>query len=117
MTAVKKKRAAGPGRPPGRKNNATLDKERRIRREMAKAQDELSLEQIESMDAVDTMQFVMRHYLRAANYAGAASIARDLASFQRPKISSTTADVPLPSDMEADPIPTPDEEGPENPIL
>jgi hypothetical protein len=74
-----KKRRPGPGTPPGRRNDATLDKIRRLKREMAKAADDLSPDAISKMDAVQVLEFVMHSYMRSQNYSGAASIARDLA--------------------------------------
>jgi hypothetical protein len=121
LMPVKPKGHAGPGRPKGRKNNSTIEKERRIRRELAKVKDELSHEQIDQMDGVDTLIYVMRCYLRSQNLAGAASIARDLAPFQRPKVASMSSETPLPEDLEPDVPAQPDfdaqtGDGPTNPI-
>jgi hypothetical protein len=109
------------GRPPGRKNDKTLDKERRIRREMAKVKDTLSDAEIDAMDATDVMRFVMHSYLRSQNFAGAASIARDLAPYQKPKVASMSSETPLPEDLEPDAPAEPDfdaqtGDGPANPI-
>ena len=84
---------------------------------MAKAHDALTDAQIDDMDAVATMEFVMRNYLRSENFAGAVSVARDLAPYQKPKVASTTPNTPLPEDMEPDPPAQPDEAGPERPIV
>ncbi len=89
---------------------------------MTKAADTLTDAAINEMDATDVMQFVMRSYMRSQNYAGAVSVARDLAPFQRPKVASMQPNEPLPEDLQPDQAPTPDYDaqtgqGPATPIL
>jgi hypothetical protein len=108
----------GSGRPPGALNRKTIARQRRIQREMQKVLATIPHDQIESMDAVDTLRFAMHAYLKSNDLAAAVSVARDLAPYQRPKVATTPPDAaPLPEDLAPDPPPTNDEEGPEHPIL
>jgi hypothetical protein len=96
----------------------TLERQRNLLREIEAALASMPAEQIDGMDSVQILEYAMRAYMRAGNLDKAVMVAKELGPYQRSKMSSTTGDsVPLPEDLQPDPPPTPDSEGPEHPVL
>jgi len=106
----------GSGRKTGTKNRKTLEREAAARAALDSMLGELTPEQIEAMQPLDVLLWAMRLQLKIGNIMGAASVAEKAAGFVHPKISSNALEQPLPQDMQPDPIPEPDEIGPEHPV-
>jgi hypothetical protein len=106
----------GKGRPPGRKNNKTLVREKKLLLEVEKHATAIS--NIDPMDPLAVMENVMASRFRSGDLAGALAAARELAPYRAAKLSSIAPDsVPLSEDLLPDPPPTPDQRGPDRPIL
>ena len=106
----------GAGRKAGSRNKRTIERERRIQKELTKSLARMPDGEIDEIDAVGCLEWAMRCYLRAADLDKAVSVARDLAPYQRPKISSSEATLPLPADMQPEQDAAPDEPAPEHVI-
>ena len=70
------------------------------------------------MGPFEAMEFALRTYLCAGNLAGAIAIAQEMLPYVKPKVGALAPDTaPLPEDLQPDPVPQADEEGPAEPIL
>ena len=107
----------GAGRPPGRKNKRTLEREYAAKNAIDETLARLTGEEIERLKPLDIMILAMHLMLKSGNLMGAASVAEKAAPYIHAKIASWMPDTPLPEDLVGDPKPQPDEPGPENPIL
>jgi hypothetical protein len=120
MTETPKRRGGvrpGAGRPAGRKNKKTLLVEAKQRNVIDEKLSRLTGEEIERLTPLEVMQLGMHLLLRAGNITAAVATAEKLAPFIHPKMSSSDMVQPLPQDLASDPVPAPDEPGPENPVF
>ena len=107
----------GAGRPPGHKNKKTIAKEFAQRNVIDETLSRLTGEEIERLTPLQIMELGMHLMLKAGNITAAVAMA-EVTPFVHPKMATTTPDsIPWPEDLQPDPPPTPDQEGPISPIL
>jgi hypothetical protein len=107
----------GAGRPKGHKNKKTLQRELMANQAIDDVLAKLSPDDIEKLLPLDVMILAMSTMLKAGNLLAAAAVAEKAAPYCHSKLASAEILRPLPEDLEPDPIPTPDQPGPENPLL
>jgi hypothetical protein len=91
------------GRKPGSRNLKSIQKEERLKREVAAKVVVLSEADVSQMSAVSVLRMAMHSLVLAEDLTGAASIAEKLAPYESPRISAATMEQPLAADMEPDP--------------
>ena len=109
----------GAGRPKGKKNSATVKREAKLKRALRAELADMSPERAQELadDPFAALTAILRTYLAAGDFAAAASTARELLPYCRPKLSSAEALQPLPADLEPDAPAQPDEPGPPGGII
>lgn len=100
----------GAGRPLGRLSASTRAREKRVKKEVAAVLAALAPEKLDELcdDPLEALRFALRCHLGAGDLAGIASVAERMLPYCRPKLSSETALVPLPSDLLPDAPAEPD---------
>jgi len=111
------------GRRPGQTNLATR---RRQALEEAAARalvEKLGSEDVTKLSAIDVLTSIMHAAFAAGDMQGARVAAEALAPYTHPKPQSVPPPMEIPPELMPggpvadDPVPTPDEPGPENPVL
>jgi hypothetical protein len=111
------------GRKPGSRNKATLAREAEARAAAVALAEGLASETIAKLSPLETMLLAMRAQVTAGNLVSAANIAALAAPFIHGRVSAVMAPVPVPPELQPggpaadDPPPTPNEPGPERPVL
>jgi hypothetical protein len=113
----------GAGRPAGRRDNKTIAKELAIQQVRAEMMKGLTLEDVQKLPAKTILAMAVASRLIALDFDTAAAIAKDLLPYQEARKAPETPTPPgLPPELRrdgsgiGDPDPTPDEQGPENPV-
>lgn len=104
----------GAGRPAGRRNKKTVEKEIALKGAVDDTVARLTKDEIEKFSPLEVLLLVMRLQLQAGNLSGALAAADRAAPFVHARLSSNIPPLVTPEDLAADPAPTPDEEAPEN---
>ncbi len=107
----------GAGRPPGRKNSKTIARELSVDTAVADVLKRLTGDEIEHLSATAVMHIAMVTLVKAGNLVGAVAVAKELAPYTTPKMSSILPIPVLPADLEPDEPCQPDEPGPTNPVM
>jgi len=105
------------GRKPGAKNRSTVAREMATAAVMAALTDKLTPDEISSLTAVQIMTMVMISEFKSGNYMNAATVAEKLAPYTTPRVAAAALGQEIPNDLLPDPPATPDEPGPEHPVL
>jgi hypothetical protein len=101
------------GRPVGRRSTSTIKREAALKAALKEMLGELTPAQIRTIEPLSVLLWTMRASLAQGDLTTAAAIARQAADFCHSKMPVNTPSMPLPEDLEPDPVPEPDEEGPE----
>jgi hypothetical protein len=101
------------GRPKGRKNNATIAREKATQAVIEKITSGLTQEEIGQMGPVELMLYVMREMAKSGDLRTAVMVAKEVAPYTNAKRGIEGTDPhAMPADLLPDPDPEPDEPGP-----
>ncbi len=107
----------GAGRKPGAKNKATIARELLANAAIEAVMAKLAPADTEALTPLEVMTIAMRVQMQAGDLMAAVSVAERLAPYLHPKVTQGVYTPPMPADLLSDPVPEPDEAGPESPIL
>jgi hypothetical protein len=105
-------RRPGAGRPPGRRNKATVARELLASQAIAEVMAKLGPADAERLTPLEVMTIAMRVQMQAGDLMAAVSVAERLAPYCHPKVTNSPYVAPVPADLAPDEPACPDEPGP-----
>jgi hypothetical protein len=105
------------GRPRGSRNKNIIEREFEAKARVVAVARGLTSQSITKMKPLEIMLAIMHACIASGDLMAAVSVAEKAAPYCHPKFGAAAPEQLLPLELMADPPPTPDEPGPDKPIL